>query len=231
MRMGHDLPERRMPLRVGLTGGIAAGKSTAARMFAVRGVPVLDLDAVGRRLLDEDETVQRAVAAAFPEALHRDAIVRTRLAEAAFADPARLKRLEGILHPRIWRACEQWIANQQAPYVLIEAPALLESGGQAHVDRIVAVLAPEHLRRARARRRGGATAKLFSRILAMQVSDEERLRAADHVLMNNGDLAALEAQVQRVHAALLAEARAMRHEGITSRGSASVVSPDESELT
>lgn len=198
------------PLRVGLTGGVAAGKSTAAAMFAALGVPVLDLDAVGRRVLEEDDEARAAVAAAFPEAVEDGRISRARLAGIVFADPASLRRLEAILHPRIWRACEAWLARQRAPYAVVEAPALLESGARDRVDRVVVVLAPEAVRRARARARGGAAARLFSRILAAQVDDRTRRRAADFVLVNDRDRARLQAQVRRVHEALLAEARGVR---------------------
>ncbi len=198
------------PLRVGLTGGMAAGKSTTARMFAALGVPVLDLDEVGRRVLAEDEDARRAVMHAFPEAVEDGRLVRARLAEVVFRDVKRLRRLEAILHPRIWRAYEAWLQHLQAPYAVVEAAALLESGARARVDRLIVVLADARVRRARAQQRGGVGARLFSQVLAAQVSDEERKRAADFLLHNEGSLDALRAQVLGVHAALLAEAASVR---------------------
>ncbi len=199
---------RHAPARVGLTGGIAAGKSTVARMFAALGAPVFDLDAAGRRVLAEDAAARRELAACFgAEILDAGGMVdRRRLAARAFATEEGAQRLNAIMHPRIWRRMEDWLASLHgdAPYALIEASALIESGGAARMDAVVVVLADRAMRMRRAAARDGRSPEEIARIMARQVDDAARLRAADWVIRNDNGMDALRRQVARVHAALLA---------------------------
>ncbi|MDX8402079.1 MAG: dephospho-CoA kinase [Mariprofundaceae bacterium] len=193
--------------RVGLTGGIGAGKSTVAGMFADLGVPVFDLDAAGRRLLAEDAEMRSELVQAFGDGILDDAggIDRRRLAEAAFASLAGYRRLNAITHPRIWAAMDRWLAGLDpgAPYALIEASALIESGGTARMDAVVVVLAPLAMRIRRAMARDGRAPGEIERIVARQVDDDVRRRVADFLIENDGDLSALRGRVDQVHRALL----------------------------
>lgn len=195
-------------LRVGLTGGIGSGKSTLAGMLAGFGVPVLDLDALGREL-HADAACRRELLDAFGEdILDADGMVdRGRLGRAAFADEASTLRLNGIMHPRIRELEEQWCVRQQAPYVLIEASVLIESGGAARMDAVVVVMAGEQLRRQRVATRPGMDAARFDAIVARQCRDAERLAAADFVVDNEAGLDALGRQAEKLHATLLAAAQ------------------------
>ncbi len=190
------------PARVGLTGGIGSGKTTASRLFARLGVPVLDLDRVGHRLL-ADERIARRIADAFgPEVLDGAGVDRARLAERAFAAPDALARLNAIMHPPIWAEAERWLRDQTAPYVVIEASVLIESGGRDKVDALIVVLADEEIRRRRLREKGLADARI-SAVMKHQCDDATRRRMADYLLDNNDGLRRLERDVERLHRVLL----------------------------
>ena len=195
---------------VGLTGGIGSGKSTGAAMLAGYGVPVLDLDAVGHAVLMTHAGVREALVDAFgPGVLAPDGSPdRRKLGEVALASEAGTRRLGTIVHPHIWREAEAWVACQRAPYVVIEASVLIESGSTGRVDYLVAVLADmeTRCRRTVARRRHGA--EDFARIVARQCHDADRRRLADRILANDGDMAALGREAASLHAELTAAAEA-----------------------
>jgi len=193
-----------IPLRVGLTGGIGSGKSTAAAMFAELGAPVLDLDKVGhavvapgsdglRRLVDEFGT---GILAA------DGALDRRRLGEYCFADAERTQRLNVIMHPLIRQAEMAWLQCQQGGYTIIEASVLIESGGAGRMDRVIVVLADLAIRRARVLARGDRNGAQFDAIVARQCDDEARRAAADFTIINNGTQAELRRQVERIDAQL-----------------------------
>ncbi|RMH60864.1 MAG: dephospho-CoA kinase [Zetaproteobacteria bacterium] len=191
---------------VGLTGGIGSGKSTVAGMFAELGVPVLDLDRVGHRVLARPAMAERIAAAFGRRMLAADGTVRRdRLARLVFADAQALRRLNAIVHPEIWQQEECWLAAQHAPFALIEASALIESGAVARMDKVIVVLADETVRRRRVQHRGRPDPSLFDAILARQASDEERRAVADYVLDNQGSMANLRRQVVQLHAQLRAQ--------------------------
>lgn len=193
---------------VGLTGGIGSGKSTVAAMLAELGVPVLDLDAVGHAVLMTHAGVGRELRDAFgPGVLGPDGSPdRKRLGEVALASEAGTRRLGAIVHPHIWQEAAAWVACQEAPYVVIEASVLIESGSVGRVDEVVAVLADLESRRARTVARGDQGEADFARIVARQCSDAERRRLAGHILVNDGDKAALQRAVAALHAELTAAA-------------------------
>jgi dephospho-CoA kinase len=196
------------PWVVGLTGGIGSGKSTVADMLANHGVPVLDLDAVGHAVLMTHGGIREALRKAFgPEVLQPDGSPdRKAIGRVALATDQGAKRLGAIVHPHIWQEAEAWVACQQAPYVVVEASVLIESGSTGKVDAVVVVLADMQTRRHRVVQRHRHNVGEFGRIVARQCSDAERRRLADHVVHNDGDLDALRAQVDRLHAGLLAGA-------------------------
>lgn len=191
--------------RIGLTGGIGSGKSTLAGMLAGFGVPVLDLDVLGREL-HSDADCRAALLAAFGEVIldASGAVDRAALGRICFADADRMAELNAIMHPRIRQRETAWVAAQQAPYVLIEASVLIESGGAARMDAVVVVLAQLETRRQRILPRLGMDAARFDDIIARQCSDEERRATADFIVDNNADLASLQQQAAELHQRLLA---------------------------
>lgn len=187
----------RRPLRIGLTGGIASGKTTVADLFAARGVPVLDTDRIARDVVAPGTPGLREVVAAFgPGVLAADgSLDRRALRERVFANPAERRRLESLLHPRIRAELERRSAAAGGPYQVLVIPLLVEGGGQTRVDRVLVVDCPEDVQLARLMARDGGTEAAARAILAAQASREERLAVADDVIVNDGPREALEAAV------------------------------------
>jgi len=190
--------------RVGLTGGIGSGKSTTAAIFSELGVPLLDLDQVGRQLTDPGQRGLTALTETFGEQILTPdgELDREHLAEMCFASNEGTRRLNRALHPLIWQEETHWLADQSSPYAVIEASVLLESGGSGRMDAIVVVLADEDVRRRRVLARGRQNNSQFDSILARQCSDAERIQAADIVIRNDNDMDALRKEVEDAHAQL-----------------------------
>lgn len=188
-------------LVVGLTGGIGSGKSTAAAMFAARGVPVIDTDAIAREVVAPGTPGLAQAAAAFGPGVLTPAgtLDRGALRERVFADPATRRRLEGILHPLIRARVAERLAATDAAYAIVVVPLLVESGGWPSVHRVLVVDAPESLQRTRAAARDGISMEQVDAVMNAQISREGRLAGADDVLVNDSDLPALERAVERLH--------------------------------
>jgi dephospho-CoA kinase len=188
-------------LRIGLTGGIASGKSAVAAAFARRGVPVVDTDQLAREVVEPGEPALAAVVREFgPDILGPDArLDRPRLRAMVFADAGRRRRLEAILHPAIRAAMEARIAAISAPYAIIVIPLLAESGLRDSVDRVLLVDCPPELQIERLVARDGEAIAGARAILAAQATRGERLAVADDVIENTGTLAELERAVDALH--------------------------------
>ena len=181
-----------MILKVGLTGGLASGKSTVAARLRENGIPVLDADLIVHDLYRAGGAGARAVADAFgPEYLSPDASVdRRKLSAHVFHDSAALARLNGLIHPLVREAQARWFKDLETngePLGVIEATLLVETGGRQRFDVLVAVSAPADARLARAVRRSGESdPNEFVRRMSAQLSDAEREKAADIVLHAEG---------------------------------------------
>jgi dephospho-CoA kinase len=197
-------------LVVGLTGGIAAGKSTATAFFRDRGVPVIDADQVARDVVALGTPGLAAVAAAFgPEALQPDGTLnRPRMREIIFADPAARHRLEAILHPRIRDEIRARLRQLNAPYCILDVPLLLESDSlRALAHRVLVIDVPVEVQVARLMQRDRMTAQQCQAILAAQATRAQRLEGADDVVDNAADIATLQRQLEHLHARYLELAR------------------------
>lgn len=193
-------------LVVGLTGGIGAGKSTAAAFFRDRGVPVVDADQVARDVVAPGTPGLAAVAAAFgPQVLQPDgALDRRRLREVIFADPTQRRRLEAILHPLIRDEIRVRLAQIRAPYCILDVPLLIESASlRALVHRVLVIDVPVEVQVARLMQRDHMTAEQCQAMLAAQASRAQRLEGADDVVDNATDITALQRQLESVHARYL----------------------------
>jgi dephospho-CoA kinase len=184
-------------MRIGLTGGIGSGKSTAARRFAELGALVIDADAVAREVVEPGTEGLAAVVAEFgPQVLDGDRLDRPALAKVVFADDTARERLNGILHPRIRARVAERIAAAPAGTVVVQdVPLLVETGQAGDYDLVVVVEAPAELRVQRLGRDRGMPAEQVRARMAAQASDEQRRAAADVVLVNDAGPDELRAQV------------------------------------
>ena len=207
-------PPARRFLLVGLTGGIATGKSTVSDVFRRLGCIVIDADQLAREVVAPGEPALATVVRDFGDVLAPDgSLDRKKLAAIVFADPARRRRLEGILHPairgRFDARLEALARDGFDGIVVFDAPVMIESGGYKHMDRLVVVVTDEATQRARLVARD-ADAADGERRIASQMPLAEKVKLADYVIDNSGDRAATEARTRAVHAALLADLAARR---------------------
>ncbi|HXQ63310.1 MAG TPA: dephospho-CoA kinase [Steroidobacteraceae bacterium] len=188
-------------LRIGLTGGIASGKTAVASAFARRGVPVIDADQIARDVVAPGTAALAAVVAEFGAGivLPDGRLDRPRLRELVFAEPERRRRLEAILHPPIRRAIEAETAAVTAPYAVIAIPLLAETGQQESVDRVLVVDCPPELQTSRLMARDRETAERAAAMLAAQAPRSARLAIADDRIDNTGSLEDLDRSVEALH--------------------------------
>lgn len=193
---------------VGLTGGIASGKSTVAGMFAKEGATVLDGDEVVRELQGPGTKVYEAIVEAFgPDILQPDGTInRKLLGEVVFRDEELRRRLEAIVHPALVVAVEERLAQLRAQGIavcVVELPLLIESGAEGRFDWVVVVTAPEEvqvrrLMADRALSREEAVARIHT-----QMPLAEKVRRADFVIESGGDLGETGRRVQELHKEIL----------------------------
>jgi dephospho-CoA kinase len=197
-------------LRVGLTGGLASGKSTIARMFGELGCLTIDADAIVAQLYRPGEPGHTALVREYGEQilLPGGEIDRVKLSSVAFASEAAARRLNALVHPLViaeeGRTMRDLESRPTDRIVLVEATLLLESGGRERYDRIVVVDVDPSVQIERAVRRGMPREEALRRI-AHQMSREERLSNADYVIDNSGDLQEAAAATRRVHERLREE--------------------------
>ena len=191
--------------RVGLTGGIATGKSTVARYFAVRGVPILDSDQIAREVVEPGQPpLERLVERFGPGILTPDGhLDRPALRNIVFSDPRARADLEALTHPAIGAAMEARSAAAGGPYQILVLPLLVEKNLGSHVDRVLVVDCDEALQVRRLAERDGSSPGEIRGILAAQAPRAARLAAADDVIRNESDLNAVREQVERLHARYL----------------------------
>ena len=188
---------------MGLTGGIGSGKSIVARMLRILGVPVFEADEAGRDLLANDDAVHSAVVARFGNGVLTNGVIdRQALATLAFGDEQALADLNAIIHPAVRSTFEAWRGRQEYPYVVMESALLADTGGYRSFDRVVVVSAPGELRIRRVMQRDGTTEEAVRARMAHQVGEEERIRIADHVIVND-DHQLVVPQVLTLHRQLL----------------------------
>lgn len=172
-----------MSFRLGLTGGIGMGKSTASAMFHDLGHPVWDADAAVHRLYAPGGAAVAPVAAAFPGVVKDGGIDRAALRRALADNPEGFQRLEQIVHPLVAADRAAFVARHaDAPIVVLDIPLLYETGAQAAMDGVAVVSAPADVQRARVMARPGMTEEDFRLILARQMSDAEKRARADWVI-------------------------------------------------
>jgi dephospho-CoA kinase len=188
--------------RVGLTGGIASGKSTVARLFEALGVPVIDTDVLAREVVAPGQPLLQQIAERFGAGvLAADgSLDRAALRTLVFADPAARTDLEQLTHPAIRALLEERSAAAGGQYQVHVIPLLVETAGRSRVDRVLVVDCSEDLQIRRLQARDGSTLEQARKILAAQATRAARLAVADDVIVNDGELAAVRDQVAELHA-------------------------------
>lgn len=184
-------------LRIGLTGGVASGKSTVAELFAARGVTVLDTDRIAREVVEPGRPALAALVQALgSDILSRDGrLDRALLRRRIFADAVARRTVEGILHPAILQELGRQSVAAPGPYQVLLIPLLVEGDRAGLFDRVLVVDCPEELQVERLMSRDGETREAALGMLAAQASRQERLAAADDVIVNDGPAGDLERQV------------------------------------
>jgi dephospho-CoA kinase len=189
---------------IGLTGGIASGKSVVGRELAARGVVVIDADRLAREVVEPGTSGLAEIVREFgPEVLQADgSLDRERVAARVFHDTDARKTLNGIVHPRIGQRSAELIAaamHGDAPYVVYEAPLLVETGAHRALAALIVVAASPEVQLARVRARDGMSEDAARARLAAQLPLEQKLAAADYVIHNDADRAELSRQIEQVH--------------------------------
>ena len=198
------------PFCVGLTGGIASGKSSAAKRFEELGAAVVDTDAISHELTKGGTQAMAGIQRAFgPGYASADgSLDRAKMRRLVFADAAAKTRLEAILHPLIRERAHAQIAAARQPYVVLVVPLLLETGAYRElIRRILVIDCPEDQQLARAMRRSRLEESEVRAILAAQLPRAERLKHADDVIDNSAGIDELRRQVDAVHVKFLALSR------------------------
>lgn len=207
------MPERREAARsvpvltVGLTGNVASGKTTVADRWRDAGVAVIDADRLGHEVLAEDAEAREALIAEFGAGIVAPGgeVDRAALGESAFASPARVARLNAIVHPPLLERLDRELERTRAAgaeLAVVDAALVFEFGLGEVLDVIVLVTAPAGVREERLRRGRGMDAERFRRIMETQIPDEEKLAACDYVIVNDGSIDRLREEADAVLAAI-----------------------------
>lgn len=188
-------------LRIALTGGVASGKSTVARLFQALGARIIDTDQVAREIVAPGTPALAQIVERFgPAVLRGDGTLdRVRLRDIVFSDSAARARLEAITHPAIRERVAELSAQAGGPYQIIAVPLLAETGTHRNYDRVLVVDCDPEVQLGRLMLRDGLTREQASSVLAAQAPREARLAIADDVLANDSDPAALAPQVESLH--------------------------------
>lgn len=189
------------PCAIGLTGGIASGKSTVANEFRRLGVPVIDADDVAREVVARGEPALEKIVEAFgPEVLDEQGnLDRAALRKRVFNDEPARRLLESIIHPRVRARLENSKTETKAPYIVLVVPLLVEGGLHRMMNRILVVDTPEEIQISRLMQRDGINRELAERMLKAQASREQRLAAADDIFLNTGEVGTILQVVQKLH--------------------------------
>jgi dephospho-CoA kinase len=186
----------------GITGGIGSGKTTVCKVFEMLGVPVYYADNEAKNLLSEP-SVQSAITNIFGEdILSGGKVDRKKMAAIVFSDKAKLETLNSIVHPAVIKHFEQWCKkHQSAAYVIKEAAILFESGTYKNVHKIISVTAPVDIKIKRVMKRDGSTEEEVRQKINNQMSDEEKIKRSDFVILNDEEHLIIP-EVLKIHKAL-----------------------------
>lgn len=195
-------------LVIGLTGGIASGKSTASRFFQAQGIHVIDADILAKELVKPGEPALRQIVDTFGKAIldDRQQLNRAKLRDIVFNDQGSRHKLEAILHPLIRAEMLNRIKMINDPYCVLAIPLLVETGQASMVDRVLVIDTDVDLQIERLRRRDGFDDQTIAAMLKSQSTREQRLAIADDIITNNTSLDEFELQLRKLHRHYLQQA-------------------------
>jgi dephospho-CoA kinase len=188
---------------VGLTGGIGSGKSTVAKMFASKGIPIYTADDEAKKLMNTSKAIQRQLINLLGEACYNDGeINKVYISSKIFNDQTLLQKINAIVHPKVATHFKGWLKKQNAPYIIKEAAIIFENDLQAQYDVIILVVADKATRIQRIMKREKTTIQKIESIIKNQMSDEEKIKLSNYVIYNQ-DLGETAKQVSEIHCRIL----------------------------
>lgn len=193
---------------IGLTGSYGSGKTTVTDMFRTMGARIIDADQIARQVVEPSLPAYHDIVNEFGRGILRDdgSLDRKQLREIVFNDPEKRKRLNAITHPRIREVeislLEQW---KSEPLVIFSVPLMFENGLESRVDAVIVVSLSDDIRYQRVRRRDSIDREMMERILASQMSQDEKCKRADFIIDNSGTITETLKQVQDIVRKIYAE--------------------------
>lgn len=176
----------RIPLRLGVTGGIGSGKTSVCKVFSILGIPVFSADPVAGVIMETNDDLKRKINELAGKDLYAGGkLDRGELAGLIFNNAEVLNRINSLVHPIVFTQFSEWVSHQDSPYVIMEAAILFESGASKLVDRIVTVVAPVEERIQRVIRRNNLTREMVEERIRNQMSDDEKIKESDYVIRNS----------------------------------------------
>jgi len=172
--------------KIGLTGGIGAGKTYVSKIFQQMGIPIFNADEQAKKCMVEDANLKAAVQLAFGESMYLKGVLQKEaLAQIVFNNTEALAKLSALVHPIVKQKFEDWCTQQSTSIVIKEAAILFESGAHLGLDAVVSVSAPENLRIERVKKRDGSSVAQIQSRMSKQMSQAEKEELADFLIVND----------------------------------------------
>lgn len=191
-------------LKIGLTGGMGSGKTTVSRIFSVLGISIFYADDIAKTIMNEDAGLRQSIINLFgEEAYTNNMLNRKYIAGIVFNDKYKLEQLNALVHPVTIAAADKWIQAQTTPYIIKEAALMFESAAAAHLDYVIGVYAPQHIRLQRVMQRDGTNREDVLARMNNQIDETIKMKLCDFVIVNDEQQAVLP-QVLSLHKKFLA---------------------------
>lgn len=178
----------KVPLRVGVTGGIGSGKTSVCRVFGVLGVPVFYADVSAKIIMDNNDSLKNEINSVVGQNVYLDGTLnRPLLARLMYRDKKILEDINQLVHPLVFEDFTDWVCRQTSPYVIVEAAILFESGIHELIDKVITVIAPVEERIQRVMYRNKHTREQVIDIINNQMDDETKIKLSNYVVHNADD--------------------------------------------
>ena len=187
------------PYKIGLTGGIGAGKSTIAQIFKSIGIPIFNSDSYGKELLIRDKYIIKKIVHTFGDNIQKNDIIdKEKLSKIVFSDKEKLAQLNQIIHPKVKLKFESWVRQQTSHYIIKESALLFETNTHQLLDKIILVKAPVDIRIQRVCKRDNRTKEEVEKIIKNQIDPNSITKEADYII-NNNEQTLLTPKIIRIH--------------------------------